>query len=235
MEAVFLPITEAAQREAQERLSIAGHLERDGDLVDSFVLLKDALFGLAILSRTAEGKKEIDRLAGIEVDASEGFVSGVTMVDAMRRVLDREGAMETLDRLERLMYRGFEAAKTSGASIGPFVGSSLQRPPRPTHDDPASWTVYTEEFRARIASCQDYDTPDIGPMLLAARSWARGNMNNLTRVIGAGEVLKDVDGARALPCHGEELRFTHCFLDRQRLLAGPRIEPADGIAQDCAG
>ena len=200
--AVFLPITKAAQKEAEERLSITGHLKRDRDLVDSFVKLKDALFGLALLSRTAEGKKEIDRLVGIEVDASEGFVSGVTMVDAMRCVLDREGATGTLDRLERLMYRGFEVAKTSGASISPFVGSSLQRPPQPAHDDPASWTVYTEEFRAHIASCQDYDTPDMGPLLLASRSGARGNMNQLTRIIGGGEVLGDVDGVRIPIRHG---------------------------------
>ena len=62
--AVFLPVTEEAQREAGEKLSFAGHLWRDPDSTDSGSLRTNALWGLAKLSLTKEGRDEISKSQG---------------------------------------------------------------------------------------------------------------------------------------------------------------------------
>ena len=52
---IYLPLTEEAQREAGEKLSLAGHLHRDPGLLGNFLPLHSARAGLALLARTAEG------------------------------------------------------------------------------------------------------------------------------------------------------------------------------------
>ncbi|MFQ5616766.1 MAG: hypothetical protein ACE5GO_09970, partial [Anaerolineales bacterium] len=59
--AVFLPLTPAGQREAGERLSVAGHLARDPELIRSLLPAKDVIWGLASLSLTPEGRTEIEQ------------------------------------------------------------------------------------------------------------------------------------------------------------------------------
>ena len=53
----------------------------------------DALFGLALLSLTPEGRAEIDRLAGTPVAAPDGFLTRWSVVEALRAVLDRAGRL----------------------------------------------------------------------------------------------------------------------------------------------
>ena len=72
---VFLPVTAAAQREAGERLSVAGHLVRDPGVLESLLPTQAALWGLADLSRSTQGRDEIARLAGADVAAPEGLVT----------------------------------------------------------------------------------------------------------------------------------------------------------------
>ena len=65
--AVFLPVTEAGQREAAERLTVAAQLTRDPELLVELRPRMDALLGLTLLSLTPAGRAEIDALAGTPV------------------------------------------------------------------------------------------------------------------------------------------------------------------------
>ncbi len=53
--AVFLPVTEDAQREAGEKLSLSGHLRRDPNLYGMRLITQEAAWGLARLSLAPEG------------------------------------------------------------------------------------------------------------------------------------------------------------------------------------
>ncbi len=192
--AVFLPITEAGQREASQRLTVAAHLRRQPELLEWLRPSHEALWGLAALSLRPGGLKEISGLAEAQVDAPDGFVTGAAITEAMRGLLDRAGPEAVLEALERLMRRGFEVAGASGASMSPFLGASLDRPPLPRSDQPDAWDRYAEELSERVASLpasgrqagrDDYDDADLGPQLLAVRSGARGSLGHLLWLLGA--------------------------------------------------
>ena len=191
--AVFLPVTESGQREAEECLSVAGHITRDPDLLDEVVPTMAAVWGLADLSLTPEGRREIAELAGTDVAAPEGFVTRPTLVAAMRDVLARDGVGPALEAIERLMRRGFEIARASGASMSPFIGGNLERPAEPEGDDPEAWETYTEELAERIASRTNFGDDDLGPQLLSMKSGARGNLQQLRVLLGSQG--RTVDGA----------------------------------------
>jgi hypothetical protein len=198
--AVFLPITEAGQREAGTRLSVAAHLARDPGLIEEVRPRMDALLGLVLLSRTPEGRAEIDQLAGTVVPAPDGFLDRWSVAEALSAVLDRDGAIAALEASTRLMRRGFEVARASGASLGPFVGTELGFPPAPQHDAPAAWDGYVQELIERIAAYTDF-TSDFGLLVLAAKSGARSNARQLAWMIGARGVVDGVDGRPAVLRH----------------------------------
>lgn len=199
--AVFLPLTEAAQREAGEKLSIAGHLKRDPQLLKILLPTDEAMWGLASLSLTPEGRREIAHLAGTEVAAPEGFITRDTLLQAMQRVWERDGILAMLESLERLMRRGFEVTKESGASMSPFFGASVKRPPEPQSDEGEAWEGYAEELMERLASRTDFGDNDIGPQLLGVKSGARGQLRHLALHIGA-RTIPDFD-ERSVPVrHG---------------------------------
>ena len=205
--AVFLPITEAAQTEAGEKLALAAHLERDPGVLDSLLpifsatrgfrprldrdpgLLEalipalDPMWGLAHLSMTADGLAEISRLTGADVDAPEGFITRNTLGWALQNVLERDGAAKTLDTIQELMKRGFDVAKESGASISPFIGESLEREPLPPEHDEAAWAAYTEEMNEQLATRVDFSNNDVGPQLLAVKSLAQGRLESISQMV----------------------------------------------------
>jgi hypothetical protein len=191
--AVFLPITEAGQREAGARLSVAAHLARDHGLIEEVRPRMDALLGLALLSRTPEGRAEIDQLAGIAVAAPDDFLNRWSEVDALRAVLERDGATAALEASTRLMRRGFEVARASGASLGPFVDARPSLPPAPQHDDPAAWDGYIQALIERIAAHTDF-AGDFGLLVLAAKSGARSNARQLAWLLAARGVVAGIDG-----------------------------------------
>ena len=188
--AVYLPITEAGQREAGELLSVEAHLTRDPGLIKWLVPRMEPVWGMASLSLAPGGLAEIADLAGVEVRAPEGFVTHDTLVEAMQQVFDRHGARHMLDVLERLAQRGFEASRASGASISPFIGRSLRRPPAPTGDNLDAWSTHAEGLSERIASQTGFDTEDLGPQLLAVKSGARGSIMHLTWLLGARGMVR---------------------------------------------
>jgi DNA-directed RNA polymerase beta' subunit len=192
--AVFLPITEGGQRDAAEKLSMAGHVARDPSLAGMMAPMHEGLWGLASLSLTPEGLNEVSKLAGIEVSAPEGFVTGESLARAMAALLERDGPEKTLEAMERLLRKGFEATRQSGASISPFIGESVTMPPAPRTDDPDAWEVYKDEANERIISRRDFGSDDLGPQLLAVKSGARGSMTHLACLVGARHVVADADG-----------------------------------------
>jgi len=182
--AVFLPVTEAGQREASELLSVVSHLRRDPELLPWLVPTNDVVWGLASLSLTRAGRQEIADLAGVEVATPDGFVTRHTLVEALGVVLGRSGPEETLEVLERLVRRGFDETTRSGASLSPFCGNTLDRPPAPDGDDLAAWAAHAEQVAERIVSRSDYDNADFGPQLLAVKSGARGAVAHLACLLG---------------------------------------------------
>jgi hypothetical protein len=209
--AVFLPLTEAGQQEAGEKLTIAAHLTRDPSLITQLQPRHEALWGLALLSRTPKGRQEIAQLVGREVAAPDGFITRHTLADALRDALNREGVAQTLDLCERLLQRGFEVAQASGASVGPFinVGVALRGRPalrvRPLQtDDLGAWEHYIEELTAIIAT-RPYTPDDLGNLLLAAKSGARGALQQVQSLVGPWRLAHTV--------HGQVIPITHGYND----------------------
>jgi len=190
--AVFLPVTAAAQQEAGEKLSVAAHLRRNPELIKQLYPPMESLWGLASLSFSAEGRKQIEAIAGTDLVGGDGFVTRDAVVEAMRQVLHREGEEKTLDILEQLMHLGFDAAKRSGASMNPFAGESLPEAVTPEPLTRESWIAYEDELKDAIVSRTDYDSNDFGPQLLAVKTCARGNDRQL--VVGLiGRAVADED------------------------------------------
>lgn len=200
--AVFLPLTEEAQREAGARLSLAGHLARDPGLIRSLGPRMDAVFGLASLSRSSAGHAEVERLAGTEVATEGEIITRRTLIDALRTVLERDGIPQALEASERLMRRGFEIARASGASMSPFMGESLDHPPAPEGDDAVQWEAYSEEVLAWLHGFRDFDHLDFGPVWLMSRSGARAIAQQLVQFLGAFGTVPDVCGQMVPMRHG---------------------------------
>ena len=192
--AVFLPLTEAAQRETRERLSIAGHLARDPDLVEDLFPRMDALFGLACLSRSATGRKAITQAAGREPNLEGGLLTREAAGRLLRGVLTDEGEQAALGVAAELMRMGFETARAEGGSVGPFIGSTLELPVPPGEDDAPQWQACTEEARAIVAGFRDYDDHDLGAAALLCHSGARATVHQLTTLVGPGGLVRDVEG-----------------------------------------
>jgi len=190
----FLPITEAGQREAGERLSAAGHLRRDPELLPHFIPTHEPMWGLASLSLTADGKKEISDLAGIEVATPDGFVTHQAVTDALRKVMERDGVAAMLQSLDHLIDRGLQVATESGASISPFIGESLDRPREPADDDPEAWNALSENCADRIVARTDYDDSDMGPQVLAVKCGARGSADFLVSLFGSRGTVENAAG-----------------------------------------
>ncbi len=199
--AVFLPITAAGQREAEEKLSIAGHLQRDRTLIGSLVPGGDPIWGLAELGRTKEGLREIVSIAGADVRAPEGFVTRGTIVQAMEEVYTCRGAAETLKVLEQLVRLGFDAAKRSGASMAPLKGGSIPPVTEPKSMDMDDCRACMDEMDDELVSRTDYDSPEIGPQLLAVKSGARGTPLQLRNCL-MGCVVADIRHQLVFIRHG---------------------------------
>ena len=199
--ALLLPITEKAQREAGERLSVAGHVARDPGLLELLLPPADALWGLANLSLTANGRHEIARLAKVEVASVSGVITRSTLAEVMRTVLGRDGIDAVLLALERLMRRGFEIAKASGASLSPFISTGLDHPTGLKTEDPDLRDRYAEELTEQLASNTDYSSTEFGPQLLAAKSSERG-LYQLAWLIGIQGSIKNDEGNGTVIRHG---------------------------------
>ena len=199
--AVFLPITEAGQREAGEKLTVAAHLRRDRSILEFWPLHSGPTWGLAWLSLSAAGLKRIRKIMGVEVAAPEGYVTRGSTRAALGEVLDRHGADKMLEVLAELTQVGLEVTAASGASISPFIGERLALPAAPEGDDPAEWQRDGQAIIERIESDKDFTSEDFGAILLSVKSGARGNIGHLVRLAGRFGPVLDVDGELVMIRH----------------------------------
>lgn len=194
---VFLPVTEAAQREAGEKLTIAGHLRRDGETLNLLLPLHDARLGLAELARTPEGRAEIEQMLEQPVTLQNDLLTRSALAEPLRQRLMREGetAVEpVLDRLHRLTLRGFEMAGRMGSGYGPFLGDAWPAPPRPQSALPELWNAWLEEFAYRISDRMRHPEAQADPVLLTLACGARGGIRLLLKVIAAQGVVSIRNG-----------------------------------------
>ncbi len=196
---IFLPLTEEAQQEAGEKLSLVGHLRRDPVLLGNFLPLLSARAGLTLLARTAEGREEIRQLTGTSSPLSDTPLNRVGLLALAQEVLETQGAEAAIAALDRLARRGFARAKRSGLSLSPFIGSGFTRPHPPESANAELWEVYTEELIERLQTHRTDD--DLEPFLMAVRSNARSNYPILQKFVGAYGVVEDVHGKRAAVQH----------------------------------
>lgn len=199
---VFLPLTAAAQQEAGERLSLLRHFETNPQWIRSLPW-HDALWGLAWLSRSEEGHREIEAILGGEIkrDKTVSIVFKHSMLDGIMALVEREGMAAGLDVFARLFHRGFEVARQAGGSLHPFMGLALKLPNSPEEEDPELWDLYRQELYAAIDRQVDIDDSDFGPVWLACRSGARGSSSQVIWYLGGHEVgghgaLRDGQGRR---------------------------------------
>jgi len=194
--AVFLPLTEAGQREAGEKLSIAAHLRRDPNLLAGFQPLHGARYGLALLGRTPDGLAEISRLAGVEVKPVDGMVGRQSILNATEQLMKADGVDAVLDALDRLIRRGFEISKVSGISMPPFMGASFVSVSQPDTDAPQAWDRYQEEVIEKLLAGRESEESDMFPFLFVTLSGARGSLSHIPRYVGAFGLVENVAGKR---------------------------------------
>ncbi len=224
--AIFLPITVEGQQEAGEQLSIVGHLKRDPNICAALVPGHDAIWGLASLSLTPEGCDELTEIVGMEIAIPEGLVTQRSLADMLTILLKREGIERTIEVAERLMQRGLEVAKGSGASMSPFLSRDHGSPPVPTDpNDATAWNTYAEELMEWITAYEHFADNNLGPHILAVKSRAfTSRLYRLACIVGARGAVPDIRGGdiviRNGYCDGltpDEL-YTLCVGSREGLV-----------------
>jgi hypothetical protein len=166
--AVHLPLGQAAQAEAGQRLSVAGHLARDPGLVETLTPPLEGIWGLAYRSLTPDGRREIAKILQMPESNVSAPFSKAGMAAALRALLDHEGSVVAIRAAEALAQMGYAACKASGASLSPFPVSQVPLPPQPVGNDREVWESYIETCAEAILSGHDYANPNLGPQLLAA-------------------------------------------------------------------
>ena len=223
---IYLPLTDEAQREAGEKLSLAGHLRRDPGLLGNFLPLLSARAGLALLARTSEGREEIRQLAGTSSPLPDMPLNRAGLLALAQVILTAEGAEAAIAALDRLARRGFQRAKRSGLSLSPFLGAGFARPDPPQTANAELWEVYTEELIERLQAHEEEG--DLEPFLTSVRSGARSNYAIMQKFVGAYGVVEDVEGKRVAVPHA--LRDGLTLQELHTLCVGAR----SGIARAAA-
>ena len=192
---VLLPLSEEAQTEAAQRLSLEGRLKRDPGLFDYVISnYQGSVWGLARLNFGEEGKRELSELVG--EDVSEDLLTKAYLDDLLKRTFVRDGVESALDLCDRLMQRGFTVCRESGASFNPFIGADMDLPSPPKSEDSDEWKLYRDEVEAALLTQADFTDNDLGPVVLLNRTGARGTRRQLGHYVGAqGPLFYRPDGS----------------------------------------
>lgn len=199
--AIFLPLTTEAQHEAGTLLSIQGHLTRAPELLRELLPDNEALWGLAHLSLSAEGRQDIASLLGL-ASLPTRELRAQPLLEALHPLLQHAGSAAVLATLEELTRRGFAAARATGASLSPFVGSSFPLPAMPSEQTAGAWHTHQQEVSEWLAASTDYAHADLGPQLLAIKSGARGEAEQLAALVRTRGSVNDILGRQIPICHG---------------------------------
>ncbi len=199
---IFLPLTEQAQQEAGKLLSVQGHLARTPDLLRDLLPNNDILWGLARLNLTEKGRQELTAIPGMDSIPTGETVTRALLEDVLKKTLQRDGIPEMLEKLEKLMQCGFASARTSGASISPFVGNLFSLPPAPAENESKQWKRYQQEISELFATYTDYTQSDLGPQLLAVKSGAWGEIEQLIGLLNMQGSVNNILGKQVFIRHG---------------------------------
>ena len=183
--ALFLPVTDEGQKCAQDHLSILAHLTRDPSLIgrEKVHPMHDAMFGLAHLSMTDTGLKEIAGIAETSLTRNGKFLDKHDIVALLELVMSEHGAEAVLDLSERLQKKGFEAAQLTGASMGAFLGGGLDLPTPPEEDDVDEWRSFVDELRAALSQFRNFEDDEFGVIAMLTECGARGNWDQLRQYV----------------------------------------------------
>jgi DNA-directed RNA polymerase beta' subunit len=186
---VFLPLTAGAQQEAGDLLSVAGQLAHHPELMASLSPVPESCWGLAYLSLSEAGRAKLNSILGEESIPTGQILSRDRLAALKASILAKHGTSGSLRLMEQLDQAGFAAAKASGASMSPFLGSSLQLPPAPNSESPREWETYITEISEKILSLNDYTSLDMGPQSLDSRIriWVRQALPRLVAPLGLTE------------------------------------------------
>lgn len=193
--ALLLPVTDDGQEAAGEFLSVAAQLSRDPSLIRRGKMpLHDALFGLAHLSMTDAGLKELSDVVGKAVTRQGKFVDKNWLHDLLESVLVDEGAESALALAERLQRKGFEVAKQIGGSMGAFLGSSFEISEPPQTDDVDEWRAYVDELVGEVYRQVDFDDDEFGAVAMLVECGARANWQQLRHYVAPQGLVRNACG-----------------------------------------
>ena len=198
--AVFLPLTDTAQAEAAEKLSVAAHLLRDPSLLRWLCPANEAMWGLAWLARQETGRRQISDVLGVPLPAE--LLTRAALTEILYSKLHAEDVAPLLLLIEQLYQIGIAAAKASGASINPFMGASFPVCPLPEGGDPATWQHALEECSEALLARADYENPDFGAQLLAIKAGARGQIRHLNILMRGRTVMLSQQERQVTIAHG---------------------------------
>ena len=128
-------------------------------------------------------------------DAESALRAASTVLRQASQAADAEDLARTRQESKNAEYlldearREIEVAKQSGASLGPFLAETMQTPAEPTTDDTRAWDTYAGALMERLASWAEYGDADVGPLVLAVKSGARGSLRHLATLIGTGSTV----------------------------------------------
>ncbi len=141
-------------------------------------------------------------MIGRDIVPAGEIITRAMLEEASQQILQRDGMPGTLEKLEKLTQLGFAGARASGASISPFVGSRFPLPSAPAEDDGDHWKRYQQEVSEWLAAHADYTHPDLGPQLLAVKSGAWGEIEQLTALLCTQGAVSDIQGNAVPIRHG---------------------------------
>jgi len=192
--AVLVPGSAGTQEEAGRLLSVPGHLRADPAVLDTLAPDQEALWGLARLWLSADGRRTVlDALPDLGTTCDRLEREGLR--DGLRRAFRREGAEAAAAKAVALWDLGFREAERSGATLDPFALARVTLPEAPAGRDPDALDRHAEHCIQALASRRDYGNPALGAQLLAVHSGARGDERQLLSLASGRGLLHGLDFA----------------------------------------
>jgi len=191
--AVHLPLSPESQREAGEKLSVAGHLARDRALLELLRPPHEGMWGLAWRSLQPEGRQQIAGLLGLPVERISAPFQQSELAALLGEILDQRGSQPAINAAVALARLGYVACAGSGASLSPSARSQVALPPAPEGSDPLAWGGYIDACIEAVLSGHDYADSNLGPQLLSAAVRARSR-RTLHILVGPRGPVSDAAG-----------------------------------------
>ena len=225
----------AAQAEAAERLSVAGHLRRDPSLVRWIVPAHEALWGLADLALDETGRRAIAEVLGEPPALEGGLLERAALTRQLQALCEARGVDQAMAAVQGLWRLGLDRSRAGGASAHPFLHEAVDRSDRPDGDDAWVWVAWAEALADRLAARRDFDEPTIGPQLLLVASGARGRVEQLVQAAGAGGAMLAAPEGPLVPdrrcfAEGKDARAIFDRVVGARMgLAAVMLDPAESV------